>query len=79
VIVLNTAATSYVGMTSSCAASAAAKRKEDKCAKMYRTHHFFPISTVAFGPVNHVGTDFISSLGHLETKNSSSLYLVLCL
>ena len=67
VTVSDTVAASYVGMSSSCAASAAAKHKEDKYVGISPTHHFVPIAFETFGPINQVGTDFISSLGQRLT------------
>jgi len=46
------------------AAEAAAKRKEDKYTEIACNYLFFPIAFETFGPVNQVGTDFISALGH---------------
>jgi hypothetical protein len=63
VTVSDKVAASSVGMSSSCAASAAAKHEEDKDAEISRTHHFVSIAFETFGRINHVGTDFISSLG----------------
>ena len=67
VTVTDTVAASYVGISSSCAASAAeaaAKRKEEKYVEICRTHHFFPIAFETFGPINQVGSEFISALGY---------------
>ena len=64
-------AASYVGISSSCAASAAeaaAKRKEEKYIDICRTHHFFPIAFETFGPINQVGLEFISALGQRLTR-----------
>jgi len=60
-------APSYLGILSACAASAAeaaAKRKEDKYTENTCYYHFFPIAFETFDPINQVGTDFISDLGH---------------
>jgi len=54
-------------MSSACAASAAEtadKRKEDKYIEIASNHHFFTIACETFGPINQVGADFISALGH---------------
>ena len=66
-------AASYVGISSSCAASAAeaaAKRKEEKYVEICRTHHFFPIAFETFDPINQVGSEFISALGQRLTRIS---------
>ena len=55
-------------ISSACAATAAeaaAKRKEIAC-----NHNFFPIAFEAFGPINQVGTDFISALGYRTSSNT---------
>ena len=67
VTVTDTVAASYLGISSSSAASAAeaaAKRKEAKYIDICRSHHFFPIAFETFGPINEVGSAFISALGH---------------
>ena len=67
VTVTNTVATSYVAMTSVCAAAAAeaaAQRKESKYAEITQTHLFYPLAFETMGPINSVGLDFISDLGH---------------
>jgi len=54
-------------MSSACdasAAEAAAKREEEKYIEIASNHHFFPIEFETFGPINQVGADFISALGH---------------
>jgi len=54
-------------MSSACAASAAeaaAKPKEEKYIAIACNHHFFPIAFKTFDPINQVGADFISALGH---------------
>jgi len=64
---LLTLAPSYLSMSSACAAStaeAAAKRQEDKYIEIACNYHFFPIAFETFGPINQVGADFISALGH---------------
>jgi len=56
-----------LGISSSIAASAAeaaAKRKEAKHIEICRSHHFFPIAIETFGPINEIGSAFISALGH---------------
>jgi len=61
------AATAYLSISSACAASAveaATKRKEDKYTENPCNYHFFTIVFESFGPINQVGTDFISALGH---------------
>ena len=71
VTVTDTVAASYVGISSSCAASAAeaaAKRKEEKYVEICRTHHFFSIAFETFGPINQVGLEFISALGQRLTR-----------
>ena len=65
--VTDTVATSYLGIFSSIAASAAeaaAKRKEAENIEISRSHHFLPIAFETFGPINEVGSAFISALGH---------------
>jgi len=67
VTVTHTVATSYLGLTSECAAAAAeaaAKRKEDKYIEISRSHLFFPVAFETFGPINQTGIDFLSTLGH---------------
>jgi hypothetical protein len=67
VTVTDTVAASYLNGTSSCAGSAAeaaAKRKEDKYAEISCNYHFFPLAFETFGPINQVGSDFLSALGH---------------
>jgi hypothetical protein len=67
VTVTNTVATSYVAMTSACAAAAAeaaAQRKEIKYAEISQTHLFYPLAFETMGPINSVGLDFIRDLGH---------------
>ena len=71
VTVTDTVAASYVGISSSCAASAAeavAKRKEEKYVEICRTHHFFPSAFKTFGPMNQVDSEFISALGQRLTR-----------
>ena len=73
VTVTDTIAASYVGISSSCAASAAeaaAKRKEEKYVELCRTHHFFPIVFETFGSINQVGSEFISAFGQKLTRIS---------
>ena len=67
VTVTDTVATSYLSATSSCAGSAAeaaAKKKEDKYVVISSSYHFFPLAFETFGPINQVGSDFLSALGH---------------
>jgi len=68
VTVTDTVAPSYLSISSACAASAAkaaAKRKEENYFEIScNHHHFFPIAFETFGPINQVGVDFISALGH---------------
>ena len=67
VTVTHTVAASYLAITSSSAAAAAeaaARRKEEKYAEISRTHLFFPIAFETLGPINRVGTEFLSTLGH---------------
>ncbi len=66
VTVTDTVAASYLNATSACAGSAAeaaAKRKEEKYAEISATYHFFPLAFETFGPINHVGSEFLCSLG----------------
>ena len=73
VTVTDTVAPSYLRITSACAASAAeaaAERKEKKYYEIACNYHFFPITFDTFGPVNQVGTDFISALGHRISSNT---------
>jgi hypothetical protein len=66
-------APSYLSITSACAASAAeaaAERKEKKYSDIACNYHFFPIAFETFGPLNQVGTDFISALGHRISSNT---------
>jgi hypothetical protein len=54
-------------VTSSCAGSAAeaaATRKEAKYAEISCNYHFFSLAFETFGPINQVGSDFLSALGH---------------
>jgi len=70
VTVADTVATSYLSLTSSCAGSAAeaaATRKEAKYSEISSNFHFFPLAFETFGPINQVGRDFLSSLGHRLT------------
>ena len=70
VTVTDTLAASYVTDTSRCAAAAAeaaASRKEAKYASISQTHLFFPLAFETLGPINQVGHDFISALGHRTT------------
>jgi hypothetical protein len=67
VTVTDTMANSYVATSSACAASAAeaaAQRKDSKYADIARTHLFFPVAFETMGPINQLGQDFISQLGH---------------
>jgi len=67
VTVADTVALSYLSMSSACAASAAevaAKRKEEKYIEIACNHHFLPTAFETFSPINQVGADFISALGH---------------
>jgi hypothetical protein len=71
VTVTDTVAPSYVAISSTCAASAAeaaAQRKEIKYADIARTHLFFPLAFETMGPINEVGQDFISEIGHRITS-----------
>jgi len=52
------------------AAKAAAKCKEEKYFEIACNHHFFPIVFETFGPINQVGADVISALGHRISTNS---------
>ena len=73
VTVTDTVAPSYLSISSACAASAAeaaAKRKEEKYTDIACSYHFFPIAFETFGPINQVGTDFISALGHRISCNT---------
>jgi len=66
VTVTDTVAASYLSATSACAGSAAeaaAKRKEDKYAKISSNYHFFLLAFETFGPINQVGSDFFCALG----------------
>ncbi|HSN23077.1 MAG TPA: hypothetical protein VLS45_02715, partial [Methylomicrobium sp.] len=66
VTIIDTTAQSYLTSTARCAASAAelaAKRKESKYAVISSTHHFCPIALETMGPINSLGTEFISELG----------------
>jgi len=67
VTVTNTVAASYVAITSvraAAAAEAAAQREEIKYAEIAQTHLFYPLSFETMGPINVVGLEFISDLGH---------------
>ena len=71
VTVTDTVVASYVGISSSCAASAAeaaAKRKEEKYIEICQTHNFFPIAFETFSPINQVDLEFISALGQRLTR-----------
>ena len=66
-------APSYLSITSACAASAAeaaTERQEEKYSDIACNYHFFPIAFETFGPLNQVGTDFISALGHRISSNT---------
>jgi hypothetical protein len=67
VTVTDTVALSYLNFTSSSAGSAAeaaASRKEEKYSDISSNYLFFPLAFETFGPINHVGCDFLSLLGH---------------
>jgi len=64
VTVTDTVAPSYLSAFATSAAEAAAKRNEEGCFEIAWNHHFFPIAFETFGPINQVGADFISALGH---------------
>ena len=69
--VADTLAASYVANTSKCAAAAAeaaASHKETKYAAISQMHLFFPPAFETFGPINQIGHDFISTLGHHITS-----------
>ena len=68
VTVTDTVAASYSSSCAASAAEAAAKRKEEKYVDICRTHHFFPIAFETFGPINKVGSEFISALGQRLTR-----------
>ena len=73
VTVTDTVAPSYLSITSACAASAAkaaAERREKKYSDTACNYHFFPIAFETFGPLNQVGTDFISALGNRISSNT---------
>ena len=73
VTVTDTVVPSYLGITSACAASAAeaaAERKGKKYSDIECNYHFFPIAFETFGPLNQVGTDFISALSHRISSNT---------
>jgi len=55
---------SYLCLSFVYAAEAAAKRKEDKYTEIAYNYHFFAIAFETFDPINQVGTDVISALGH---------------
>jgi len=40
------------------------KHKGDKYTEITCNYQFFPIAFETIGPINQVGTDFISALGH---------------
>jgi hypothetical protein len=67
VTVTNTVATSYLSLSSISAASAAenaAQRKEIKYSEIMKTHLFYPLAFETLGPINSVGREFLSELGH---------------
>jgi len=64
VSVTNTVAASYVAITSERTAAAAAQRKEIKYAEIAQTHWFYPLALETKGPIDVVGLEFISDLGH---------------
>ena len=45
-------------------AEAAAQRKNTKYSDIARTYLFYPSASETMGPINEVGQDFISQLGH---------------
>jgi len=46
------------------AAEATAQRKEINYAEIVQTHLFYPLAFETMGPINVVGLEFISDLGH---------------
>jgi len=46
------------------AAEAAAQRTEIKYAEIAQIHLFYPLAFETMGPINVVGLEFISDLGH---------------
>jgi len=63
----DTVASSYLSISSACAAAAAeavSKRKEDEYTEIACNYHLLPIAFETFGPIIQVVTDFISALGH---------------
>ena len=51
-------------------AEAATERKENKYSDIACNYHFFPIAFETFGPLNQVGTDFISALSNHFSSNT---------
>jgi len=68
ITVTNTVAASYVAITSARAASAAAQGKEIKYAEITQTHLFYQLAFETMGPINVVGLEFISDLGHRTSR-----------
>jgi len=73
---------SYLGMSSACAASAAesaVKRKKDNVIEISRNYHLFPIAFETSGPINQIGMDFISALGHRISSTTDDPRETFCL
>ena len=63
---MDTVAKSYVNNTAlsaGAAAETASKRKTEKYRNLSETYTFLPIAIETFGPINHEGADFLSTLG----------------
>ena len=73
VTVCDTLAMSYVGLTSieaGSAAEGAASKKMSKYLDLSHSYEFFPVAFETLGPLNSVGSDFISDIGKAMTRVS---------
>ena len=73
VTVCDTLAMSYIGSTSMEAGSAAegaASKKISKYLELAQSYKFFPVAFETFGPLNSVGSDFISDIGKALSRAS---------
>lgn len=73
VTVCDTLAMSYIGSTSieaGSAAEGAASKKISKYLELAQSYKFFPVAFETFGPLNSVGSDFISDIGKALSRAS---------
>ena len=73
VTVCDTLAASYVGSTSieaGSAAEGAASKKMSKYLDLSHSYEFFPVAFETLGPLNSVGSDFISDIGKAMSRAS---------